>query len=883
MKKKFTFLIAALMLLTMIGLPTSTLADNTAGYTPSAALSSTTGSVTGTAGETWSYSITFDNNGYYGYGAGWGWQLGAGPDNKKKPRGCRAFSISTSGITGTITKIEVEAGSYQGNSKINVTVGGSAFGTQNQSTYSGQGALKSTFTGSASGEIIISATDAVRAFYLKSITVTYSAGPTIVVSSTSISGFSYVVGNGPSTPSKTFTVSGSNLTHNLVVTASSNYEISKTSSGAYTNSLEYIPSLGTVSESTVYVRLKADLEAGNYNTEDDKVTLTSEDATSKTIALSGIVKGLYSYDIDFEDEDDSYTDWTFDGVLSQNNTITAYNGDYCGKTNAADPASITTNNTIKKPVSLVCYLSKSTTNTTASTWKVQVSSNGSDWTDVESTSASDMSKGEWKEFSAELSAYSDVYVRVYYSGSTAVRNIDDLSLSYLPVDNYNNLTGNVTIPSDETVTIGTLNIPDGKTLKVSGTLNVTTSLTNNGDEDNLIIEDGGQLITSNAVAATVKKNVEKANNWGAGEYTPDGWYFIALPLNSDEVTPSMLTTGDYDLYHLNPGTATWENYKTHDGNDNPGFTLANGEAYLYANNAGLTVDFAGTVKASAASQNVGVSTGWNLVGNPFTYNTYLNRPYYKLNDDRNDIEIVNNNAAIAPCTGVLVKITTEENVTFTKTDQSVGANNGNINIALAQTHTTRGVESMATLDKAILSFNEGSELPKFYFGTQNANIYIPMDNEEYAIVSTEARGEMPVNFKANQNGQYTITVNAEEVEMGYLHLIDNIAGTDVDLLANPSYTFNAKGDDYESRFRLVFSTTMVNAEMGEDFAFISDGQLVIANVGEAILQVIDVTGRVVANENINGTCSKAISAKAGVYVLRLINGTDVKTQKIVIR
>ena len=145
----------------------------TAGYTPSAALSSTTGTVTGTASETWSYSITFDNAGYYGYQASYGWQLGAGPKSGKD-RGCRAFSISTSDITGTITKIEVEAGSYNGNSKINVTVGGSAFGTQNQATYSGQGTSKSTFTGSASGGIVISATDAVRAFYLKSITVTYT-------------------------------------------------------------------------------------------------------------------------------------------------------------------------------------------------------------------------------------------------------------------------------------------------------------------------------------------------------------------------------------------------------------------------------------------------------------------------------------------------------------------------------------------------------------------------------------------------------------------------------------------------------------------------------------------------------------------------------------
>ena len=187
------------------------------------------------------------------------------------------------------------------------------------------------------------------------------------------------------------------------------------------------------------------------------------------------------------------------------------------------------------------------------------------------------------------------------------------------------------------------------------------------------------------------------------------------------------------------------------------------------------------------------------------------------------------------------------------------------------------------MDKAIVSFNEGSQLGKFYFGSQDANLYIPQDNEEYAIVSSSAQGEMPVNFRAYVTGEYTITVNPEEVEMGYLHLIDNIAGKDIDLLANPSYTFNAKADDYESRFRLVFSANMVNADLNDDFAFFSNGQLVIANEGEAILQVIDVTGRVVATESVNGTCSKAVNVKAGVYVLRLINGTNVKTQKIIVK
>ena len=42
---------------------------------------------------------------------------------------------------------------------------------------------------------------------------------------------------------------------------------------------------------------------------------------------------------------------------------------------------------------------------------------------------------------------------------------------------------------------------------------------------------------------------------------------------------------------------------------------------------------------------------------------------------------------------------------------------------------------------------------------------------------------MPICFKANEDGLYTITVNPENVEVRYLHLIDNMTGADVDLLA----------------------------------------------------------------------------------------------------
>ena len=69
----------------------------------------------------------------------------------------------------------------------------------------------------------------------------------------------------------------------------------------------------------------------------------------------------------------------------------------------------------------------------------------------------------------------------------------------------------------------------------------------------------------------------------------------------------------------------------------------------------------------------------------------------------------------------------------------------------------------------------------------------------------------------------------------------------------------------------------------ETFAFNSNGNWIIANEGEALLQVIDVNGRILSSEQINGCAETRINAAAGVYVIRLVNGEKVRTQKVVVR
>ena len=98
-----------------------------------------------------------------------------------------------------------------------------------------------------------------------------------------------------------------------------------------------------------------------------------------------------------------------------------------------------------------------------------------------------------------------------------------------------------------------------------------------------------------------------------------------------------------------------------------------------------------------------------------------------------------------------------------------------------------------------------------------------------------------------------------------------------------SYTFTAKTTDYASRFRLVFS----NDDAGEDaceppFAYINNGNIIINGTGT--LQIIDILGKELVRKELSTFNSQLSTSNfaPGVYVLRLVGGDMVRTQKIVV-
>jgi len=109
--------------------------------------------------------------------------------------------------------------------------------------------------------------------------------PTLTVSKTSLTGFTYAEGCGPSAP-QTFDLTGENLTGNVTLTLDNeNFEISVSETNDYATSLTRPKS--EFGSKTIYVRLKAGLDVNE--TYSGTITINSDGAEDKTVTLGGNV------------------------------------------------------------------------------------------------------------------------------------------------------------------------------------------------------------------------------------------------------------------------------------------------------------------------------------------------------------------------------------------------------------------------------------------------------------------------------------------------------------------------------------------------------------------------------------------------------------------
>ena len=388
--------------------------------------------------------------------------------------------------------------------------------------------------------------------------------------------------------------------------------------------------------------------------------------------------------------------------------------------------------------------------------------------------------------------------------------------------------------------------------------------------------------TANAVLS-VKNHIllgissAQAQSITINAYSGDGGYhLISVPfeeVNPDEV--EHMLDNNYDLYKFDESQdLEWINYKA------GSYNLEAGKGYLYANSKEVTLTFTGTPYsgngeiALAYTSNASFA-GWNLIGNPFAGSATLDIPYYRLNDEGRELKTETENIAVAAMEGIFVQATAA-NQTATFTAQTSKAEQR----AIASTNLMVCDDKGNVLDNAIVRFDDGATLGKFQLNGNSTKVYFRQEGKDYAIINADKVGEIPVYFKAEKNGSYMLTVSSPLTsQFSTLNLIDNLTGTEVDLLRTSSYSFKAQTTDLACRFKLVFGSD----QHGDDFAFISNGEILIN--GDGMLQIFDVLGRNVFTQEFSTPNAQlsTLHFKPGVYVLHLINGENLKTQKIVVK
>lgn len=348
--------------------------------------------------------------------------------------------------------------------------------------------------------------------------------------------------------------------------------------------------------------------------------------------------------------------------------------------------------------------------------------------------------------------------------------------------------------------------------------------------------------------------------------------------------------------------------------------LIPGKGYLMAIDKQMFLQTHGTLNEGDVTYPITCSAahipGYNFIGNP--YHSYLDieaffdknesqiwsssasypRNYILMNGNEyiTYVEGISDYAAGAPRylnmhQGFIVIADKNGTVTFTNdmrtNDGEPNFREAKINYPLINLHVTdeNGYGEVAVVE--VGRPERGGARKAHEISRANCILYAHQGDEDYSVLFLEEGiSSTGVWFEPFSDGQFTMKWDTHNGTFDYLHLIDNIAGVDIDCTTTDSYTFQSSTSDYKSRFKLVFSYTgveeNVNAEV-ETFAFQSGDNLIVN--GEGRLEIIDMNGRLISATELYGA-QNAIAmpnVAQGVYLLRQINDKNVKVQKIVVK
>ena len=605
-----------------------------------------------------------------------------------------------------------------------------------------------------------------------------------------------------------------------------------------------------------------------YNTTAGNVTLYAVYEVS-----TGTPAVTYAYG--FENND---TGWTSDA--SQSN-LQAKSGTYSGRINTNN-VHVTRTGIVALPASIAFSFLRTSTNTNIDI-QVQVSNDNTNWTTVVTYPMNEFVNGSWTEKVTSLSAYQNVYVRLYYTGTTAIRYIDDIRLveggitvNYTTAPNCANNTiwngsawnhgtpsanmdvviqGIYSTTSQPAFTAKNMIINSGGVLEINGTNTINATDVTVEDGGNLVIKDSG-VLNHTGVFKVLKNGFSALNKYA----------FWSSPVASQNLTgiypgaaPSFITEYSTATDHFVNAASTSSVFA---------------KGYSIKTPAVSNVEFAGT--PNNGTQTFAMSAtgnGYNLVGNPYPshlslsafYNANSGRisnTFYFWDNTSNSVTVqggaTTTNIGYATYNPVSQVWTPAPNITVIPTENTVKIGQGFIVKATNAADTSLSFNNDMRIATAATFFNKNNSSTegKFWlrlnssYNTSNtfAVAYLNSASNLFDLYDSKAIGTgsdafytmtgaqklviqgksafdsndvVPVGAKHFQNGNFTISLVQKEgiFSNGQAIYLHDKVMGTYTDLQNTPYSFTANSGDVASRFEIVYKLGVLSTSEVSKDAF----------------------------------------------------------------
>ncbi|MDP5104744.1 MAG: T9SS type A sorting domain-containing protein [Polaribacter sp.] len=508
-------------------------------------------------------------------------------------------------------------------------------------------------------------------------------------------------------------------------------------------------------------------------------------------------------------------------------------------------------------------------------------------------------------------------------------------------DELNVISGDVTISSSNTY-FDTLTINPGASVTVSegATISASSATILNSTSNSF-----SSLIVKGSINGTVNYNRYTALIGSAVNGTNDLISApVVDQIFGDFATANTNLAASNTLRAFAPYNTVAGAYENYDTNTNANTALTAGIVFRAATTDGSALKFTGTVRTNDVNVPIvdaAAGNGWNLIGNPYpSYINFLsffteNKTQFHIESAYQAVYGYNGNSAnswtvwnlataidpaisafIAPGQGFFVKAkATGGAVKFTPAMQTIGSTDDfilgkqtNLQVALSKLRlnnasasattsiyfiegTTRGLDSgydAATFDGNSADFSIFSNLVDDNTGIALAIQSLPYTDFNDVVVPLVVNATAATLTIGLDNSTTTIPSHI------HVYLEDRVANT-YTLLTNTDYTFTPSTDlKGARRFFIRYSAKALATETSildnvQIYNTASPREIKIKGIlnRHATADLYDVQGRLVLRQALKHTSSTntidASRLSAGVYVIKVCNDDQIKTQKLFIQ